>query len=164
MSSTDPPANDAAGAGDTTFKAKFFDYLEKAGWTAGQQFFAVLLATGATGSVIDLPWKLAASMAVGAAIVSLLTTFVQYAASKEGGPFRTDLIWRLVKTFVASVAGAIAADAAFDFTEFDWKDAFDLALLATLGALGKGLLARAPGNGDNPSTLRPSLYEKAVAG
>jgi hypothetical protein len=142
--------------------AKSLDYLERAGWTAGQQFFAVLLATGATGTAVDLPWKLAASMAAGAAIISLVTTAVQYSAKQTGGAFWKDLAWRLSKTFLASLGASFGADKAFDVLAFDWSSALDLAVLTTLGALGKGLLARAPDSGDNPSTLLPGTYELAV--
>jgi len=158
------PANPGADTSKT--KSRILDYLERAGWTAGQQFFAVLLATGAAGAVAgvaDLPWKLATSMAVGAAIISLVTTAVQYAAGQTGGGFWKDLGWRLGKTFLASLGASFGADKAFNVLEFDWTGALDLAVLATLGALGKGLLARAPQDGDNPSTLRPAMYREAVA-
>ncbi|RSM36456.1 hypothetical protein DMA12_40215 [Amycolatopsis balhimycina DSM 5908] len=56
----------------------------------------------------------------------------------------------------------------FDITKFDWGTAFNVAFLATLAALGKGLLARehsAPTSVAveiSPSTLPSHTYEQAV--
>ena len=66
------------------------------------------------------------------------------AAGQTGGGFWTDLGWRLGKTFAASLGASFGADKAFDVLTFDWSSALDLAVLTTLGALGKGLLALSP--------------------
>lgn len=121
-------------------QAIWWDFVERAGWTAAQQFFATLLTTSAA-TVAGLPWKLALTMAAGAALVSVLATAIQYLSKKTDLTFWPDLIVRLVKTFIASIAASLGADAVNVF-DFDWSGALNVAVLATLGALGKGLLAR----------------------
>jgi Putative lactococcus lactis phage r1t holin len=144
-------------------KAIIADFLERAGWTAGQEFLAVLLTSAS--SVISLPWKTALSMAAGAAVVSLLGTAVQYLGKWTSVAYWPDLGVRLVKTFLASLLGSAGADA-IDVLSFNWANALNLAALATLLALAKGLLARqsAPGTAATPSTLPSATYAKAVAG
>ena len=147
----------------TRRKSIIADFLERAGWTAGQQFFAVLLATKSSGTVIDLPWKVAFCMAAGAAVVSIVTTAIQYLAKLTELAFWPDLLVRLAKTFLASLAGSFGAEA-FNVLDFKWSSALDLAVIATLGALAKGLLARQAqgGNGANPSTLPNATYATAI--
>ena len=78
--------------------------------------------------------------------------------------FSADLGLRLLKTFVSAFGGAIGTDA-FDAFAFDWGGALSVALLATLGALGKGFLARQETAGaDNPSTLKPTTYQLTQPG
>jgi len=155
-------------------QARFFDLLERAGWTAGQQFAAVLLANRAAGSVVDIPWQLALSTAAGAAIVSVVATLVQYLTPLSDTRFWADLGIRLAKTFLASMLGSFGAEV-LDVLAFDWSRALDLAALATLGALAKGLLAREPAAtttppglpintiSPSPSTLPIESYRLAVA-
>jgi hypothetical protein len=133
------------------------DIVERAGWTAAQQFLSVLLTTSAVSSVIGLPWKLALVMAVGAAVVSVVATLIQYATRLNTHNFWMDLLIRLVKTFLASLAGSFGASHPFNVLTFHWSAALDLAFVATLTALGKGLLARQPG-AETPSTLPASHY------
>ena len=135
-------------------RARFFDLLERAGWTAGQQFAAVLLANSAAGSVVDIPWEFALSTAAGAAIVSAVATLGQYFTSLSDTRYWVDLGIRLVKTFIASMLGSFGADV-LNVLEFDWSSAFDLAVLATLGALAKGLLAREPTPAPSPPAILP---------
>jgi hypothetical protein len=145
--------------------AILMDFVERAAWTAGQAFLAVLLATGGPVSGVDLPWGLALTMAGGAALGSLITTGIQYLTRLTNLSFWPDLFIRLAKTFLSSLLGSIGAGA-FNILTFDWSSALDLALITTLASLGKGLLSRQPdGNqGDemNPSTLHPKLYALAV--
>jgi hypothetical protein len=162
------PGRHPPGGGADTWRQdvspKLADLMERAGWTAGQQFLAVLLATSAADSAVDLPWKLASSMAAGAAIVSVATTLLQYVSGLTTLDFWQDVLVRLVKTFLASLIASFGADA-FDAWSFDWSGAIDLAVVATLGALGKGLLARGPSAAaqGNPSTLPPSTYTLVIA-
>ena len=138
------------------------DLLERAAWTAGQVFFSVLLVTESTG-VVDLPWVTAGATALGAAVVSVLTTLVLHIDSLRGRVaenFLVDLLLRLAKTFVSAFLGVVGA-ATFNVLEFDWASALNLAALATLAALGKGFLARSPDDDDNPSTLLPRTYAEA---
>jgi hypothetical protein len=54
---------------------------------------------------------------------------------------------------------------AFNVVNFDWAGAFDLAVVTTLTALGKGLLARQAGRDTvkpSPSTLPDPTYRQAV--
>jgi hypothetical protein len=138
------------------------DVLERAGWTAGQQFLAVLLATDAASTGVDLPWTLALAMSAGAALLSIVATTLQYLARLTDLSFWRDLQVRLAKTFLASLAGSFAAEA-FNVLSFDWSGALDLATVATLGALAKCLLARESASSDaTPSTLPTSTYERAI--
>lgn len=123
-------------------KAVLLDILERAGWSAGQVFFATLLAGGTAVSVANLPWRYAATVAVSAAVSSVLLTVLQYAARITDLPFWPDLLVRLGKTFLASLAASIAAAGVFDVTAFHWDAAINVAVIATITALGKGLLAR----------------------
>jgi hypothetical protein len=140
------------------------DFVERAGWTAGQQFFAVLLSTSSVSGLVDLPWQLAAVSSLGAAVASVLTTFLQYLARLTDLGFWTDQVVRLAKTFVASLLGSVSADLA-GILAFDWASAIDLAAVTTLSAFAKGLLARqqtAEGAQPSPSTLTATTYDHAV--
>lgn len=122
------------------------DFLERAGWTAGQVFIATLLAGGTAVSVAVLPWKYASVLALSAGVASLVLTGLQYLgqwlAGKEITNFWEDMLVRLAKTFLASLAGSFAAAHPFDIVTFHWTTALNLAAVAVITALGKGLLAR----------------------
>ncbi|TDO35188.1 hypothetical protein EV643_12474 [Kribbella sp. VKM Ac-2527] len=130
-----------AGIG-SKWRAVLLDLLERSGWSAGQVFFATLLAGGTTVAVTGLPWKYASTLAISAAVSSLVLTALQYLVRWTDLKFWPDTLARLAKTFLASVAASVAADKVFDITSFDWGTAFDVAFLATISSLGKGLLAR----------------------
>ena len=166
--------------------AVILDFLERAGWSAGQAFFAILLAGGTVVSVASLPWKYASVVALGAAVASVVLTAIQYWTKLQDylshrnlppvAMFWVDLGVRLVKTFLASLAGAFAAAHPFNILNFNWGTALNVAFLAMLGALAKGLLARGSDTGliakpaaeamaaPNPSTLPTSTYLEAVKG
>jgi hypothetical protein len=150
-------------------KAVLLDFLERAGWSAGQVFFATLLAGGTAAGAADLPWKYALTLALSAGVSSAVLTAVQYATRTTDLPFWPDLLVRLGKTFLASLAASIVAAGVFDVTTFDWTTALNVAFLATITAFGKGLLARgqsaAPGgpSGSSPSTLPARTYADAVS-
>jgi len=127
---------------DPKVKAVLFDFLERAGWSAGQVFVATLLGGGAAGSVGNLPWKYALTLAVSAAVASVILTLLQYAGKLTDLSFWPDLLVRLGKTFVGSLSASIVASGVFDITRFSWGTAFNIAFIATIGGLGKGLLAR----------------------
>jgi uncharacterized membrane protein YjjP (DUF1212 family) len=139
-------------------RARALDILERSGWTAAQQFVAVLLAGAGVGTVVGLPWRLAASAAVGAAFVSVLGTLLQYVVTKKTKNFWQDVLVRMGKTFIASLSGSIAAEKLFSAFDFDWPTALNIAALATLGVLGKATLAGCNGSGDNPPA--PSLLQR----
>jgi hypothetical protein len=165
----------------TRAKAAVLDYVERAGWTAGQVFFATLLG-GTVLSVADLHWGKAAALAGGAFGASAVLTWVQRRSIVAKGVqsiksptafFWVDLGTRLLKTFVASLAGLFAANG-FNVATFAMSAALDTAALATLAALSKGLLARGSDTGGldpsggpepatrNPSTMPTSYYVAAV--
>lgn len=144
------------------WRAITWDYVERAGWSAGQQFFAVLFTTTTVATVAGLPWASASVMAVGAAIISLLTTAVEYTnKALKTASYGKDLALRLVKTFASSLLGAMGAEAVFDFLHFGWIAALNIAAVATLAALGKGLLARDSTDTPNASTLKVQTYNDA---
>jgi hypothetical protein len=149
------------------WRAIVLDFVERAGWSAGQVFVATLLA-GGVGSVIDLPWSYSLTLAVSAFVSSLILTTVQYLSKLTDLAFWPDLLTRLAKTFLASLSGSMVAGV-FDITTFDWETAFNVAFLATAASLGKGLLAREPAApngqipaGASPSTLPMGTYREAV--
>ena len=146
-----------------TMRAVVFDFLERAGWSAGQMFFATLLAGGAEISAGNLPWKYSGTLAIGAAVASVILTALQYLTKMTELTFWPDIVVRLAKTFLSSLAASIVAVGVFNVGTFDWGTALNLALLTTLGSLGKGLLARQPGKAANPSTLPPETYAAAVS-
>ncbi|MDI6097011.1 hypothetical protein QLQ12_00120 [Actinoplanes sp. NEAU-A12] len=149
------------------WRAVVLDFVERAGWSAGQVFVATLLA-GGVGSVIDLPWKYSLTLAVSAFLSSVVLTAVQYLSKQTNLAFWPDLLTRLAKTFLASLSGSMVAGV-FDITTFDWESAFNVAFLATGASLAKGLLAREPAApngqvppGASPSTLPTGTYREAV--
>src|SRR3954447_4057392 len=115
-------------------QAIFLDFLERAGWSAGQVFYAALLAGGASVSVANLPWKYASVLALGAATASVVLTSIQYVTRLKPTGFWPDLLIRLVKTFLASLAASFAAAHPFNVTTFDWTSALNLAAVAVLTA------------------------------
>ncbi|BCB76688.1 hypothetical protein GCM10022251_50400 [Phytohabitans flavus] len=156
------------------WRAVLLDLLERAGWSAGQVFVATLLAGGATATATagSLPWKYALTLALSAAVSSVILTLIQYASHTTKLSFWPDLLVRLGKTFLATLAASIAAANVFNIMTFDWNAALNLAFLATLTALGKGLLARenvaaqpgaapAPAQ-SSPSTLPTATYTEAT--
>lgn len=124
--------------------AVVWDYVERAGWTTGQAFISVLLAANASRT-IDLPWKLALGVGLGAGLISLLTTFLAALTGLQSEDFWVDLGVRLAKTFLSTLLGAMASIQVLNIFAFDFGSALDLAFVATLTALGKGLLARGSG-------------------
>jgi hypothetical protein len=159
---------------DPKVKAVLSDFLERAGWSAGQVFVATLLAGGAASSVTGLPWKYSLTLAASAAVSSIVLTGIQYLTRLTALSFWPDLLVRLAKTFLGSLAASFAAGV-FDVITFHWGSALDVAVLATLGALAKGLLARgpvgsapaaaagvAPAPTPSPSTLPAVTYREAT--
>jgi r1t holin len=165
---TPPPAPQPASASD-----RIKDLLERAVWTAGQQFFTVLLATNPKSGFINLPYKVALATAAGAAFVSALTTLVLYIgdlSKKVSGNFWLDTCLRLAKTFIASLLATIGA-MQFNVLTFDWSNALDIAVVATLTAAAKCFLAAGPGpstRGEsdqrNPSTVQTAAYRRIYGG
>ena len=125
-------------------RSVLLDFLERAGWSAAQVFVATLLAGGTSTSVASLPWKYALILAGSAAAASAILTALQYLTKLTDLGFWADTVVRLAKTFISSVLASIAAADVFDVTKFDWASALNVAFLATMTALGKGLLAREP--------------------
>lgn len=169
----EPAAVGAARPGRAGVKDVVLDFLERAGWTAGQVFVATLLAGGTLVSVANLPWKYASVLALSAGVASIVLTALQYLGQRLAGRqitnFWVDMVLRLAKTFLASLAGSFAAAHPFDITTFHWTTALNLAAVAVLTALGKGLLARGSDTGmaarttgttqaRTPSTLPTSDY------
>ncbi|MEV6350239.1 hypothetical protein [Actinoplanes sp. NPDC051851] len=154
---------------DPKWQAVFKDFLERACWSAGQVFFATLLAGGDGDTVTHLPWKYALSLAAGAFIASVVLTAVQYLSKLTDLAYLPDLLVRLAKTFLGSLAASMLAGV-FDVTTFGWGAALNVAVLATLASLAKGVLAREPADTSgqvpssaSPSTLATGTYREAVA-
>jgi hypothetical protein len=156
--------------------AVVLDFVERAGWSAGQVFFATLLSGGAAVAVGNLPWRYALTIGGSAAVASVVLTAIQYLAKATDLPYWADVVVRLAKTFLGSLAASFAATQVFNVTTFHWTAALNVAALATLTALGKGLLARGqsttapavagqaavPAPRTSPSTLTMGTYLQAV--
>lgn len=118
------------------------DAAERAGWTAGQQFFAVLVAAALSGviRVAGLPWALALATSAGALIVSALLTALQYLGGLSQLPFWLDALTRIGKTFVASLVGTLGSGLV-DVREVHWHAALEVAFIAAIVAAGKVFVA-----------------------
>jgi hypothetical protein len=138
------------------------DFLERAGWSAGQVFFATVVAGSSTAAAVGLPWKTATALAAGAAVSSLVLTAVQYLGRFTNLPFWPDLLVRLAKTFLGSLGASLSAGKLLDVTSFHWTAALNVAALATIAALGKGLLAR--GGGVIPAGAGEAAEEAVAKG
>jgi hypothetical protein len=121
------------------------DLLERAGWSAGQVFFSTLLTGGTAVTFANLPWHYALTLALSAGVASAVLTLAQYAAKLTDLPFWADLLARLVKTFLASLAASFAAAHPFDVASFHWSAALNLAGVAVLSCVAKGFLAHSAG-------------------
>lgn len=168
------PGAAAAGGPDgrmTKRQAKWRDALERAGWTAGQAFFAVLLADGTINKVSELPLLSAGVSAVLASLITVAVAF-RFPPKDKGGPdwIGSDLPTRLAKTFGATFVGVLGVNTLSDLSTVDWDTvlanagpAAQVAIIATIGALGKGVLAKqdVPGAA-TPSTLKPTTYLTAI--
>jgi hypothetical protein len=161
------------------WKAVVLDFGERAGWSAGQVFFATLLTGGAAVAVGDLPWKYSLTLAGSAAVASVVLTAIQYLSKKTDLPFWADLLVRAAKTFLGSLGASILAEKVFDVTTFHWTAALNLAAVATIAAIGKGYLASSqpatasggttaagqpavPTQRTGPSTLTTGTYLRAI--
>ena len=82
------------------WRVVLLDFLERAGWSAGEIFFATMLAGGTAVSVANLPWAYALTLALSAAVSSVILTALQYLAKKTDLTFWPDLLVRLLKTFL----------------------------------------------------------------
>jgi hypothetical protein len=148
--------------------AVLLDFVERAAWSAAQVFFATLLGGGAVVAGGNLPWRYGLTLAGSAAVSSLVLTAIQYLARWTDLPFWLDVLVRLAKTFLGSLAAAFAAANVFDVTTFHWTTALNVAFLATISALGKGLLARgqpaaAPPVGGQAAVPRPRTSPSTLA-
>ena len=100
------------------WRAVVLDFLERAGWSAGEVFFATLLAGGTAASVVNLPWAYSLTLALSAAVSSAILTALQYLAKQTNLSFWPDLLVRLGKTFLGSLSASFAAAKVFDVTTF----------------------------------------------
>lgn len=124
----------------TKAEAVQLDVLERAATSAGEQFLAVLLATGTILSIIGLPWGPALATAAGAFVVSFLASELQIAAGLGTLAYWPDLAVRVGKAFGASLLATLGAGVV-DVTTVPWVTALNVAAVAALLALVKGLLA-----------------------
>lgn len=131
-----------------SIKEKFLDILERAGWSAAQQFLALILVGGAL-SFGQVSWIVDLSTAAGAFIVSALLSIGQLSFASPL-TFWPDLIVRIVKTFAASLVGLLGADVV-NVIGINWVADLQIAGFAAFLALVKGLLGP---HTTSPSTLR----------
>lgn len=130
--------------------AKVRDIIERALSSFGQQALTVLLAGQLVTSVTGLPWVGAATTGAGAAVISVLLTYGQYAAGWTNLPVWVDRLVRAGKTFAASLLATFGGgDQVLDILKIDWTQAINVAALATVLAVAKGFLG--------PNTASASL-------
>lgn len=118
----------------------FKDIAERALSSAGEQFLSVILLGGAVLSLAGLPWKVALATSAGAFLISILLSLAQFSVGLQSLSFWPDTAIRLVKTFAASLLGSLGSGV-IDVTSVPWKDALNLAAVATFIALVKCVLA-----------------------
>lgn len=115
------------------------DPLERAGRTFVQQFVVVLMSAGTAGLLVHQNWGLAADAAAFAAIISILTSVITFKVPALSVPY--DLGLRVVKTFVQSFLGTLAASQVDSAVHADWRGALAVAVPVALTALLTGLAA-----------------------
>ena len=134
------------------------DALERAAWSAGQAFFAAIMI-GGNLTPENIPWAQSLTLAGLAGIGSIVLTVLESFALGKYKGFWSDMVVRLFKTFIATFTAAIAAERLFTIQDFDWQAALNLAFIAALTALGKGVLAAEPDKDKRtPSTLPTATY------
>lgn len=121
-------------------KDRLLDVLERAGTSAGEQFFAVVTASGAVASLAGLPWVAVLSTAAGAFLVSALTSAGFVLAGIKAMPFWADLSVRAVRVFAASLLASLGASAV-NVLHVPWHSELNIAAVATVLAVVKGLLS-----------------------
>lgn len=123
-----------------SIRDRVVDALERAGSAAGEQFLAVVtVGTGVT-RLTGLPWEFALLTSLGAAVISILLTAVQFSLV---GPvsFRVDLLIRTAKSFAASLLATFGGDHPFNIVGVSWTDALDVAAMAAVLTVVKCLLS-----------------------
>ncbi|MFZ2238331.1 MAG: hypothetical protein WAV90_02155 [Gordonia amarae] len=137
------------------------DAIERASWTAFQQFTAVLFA-GSTSTVVGLPWLHAGASAAVAGLISGIAV-IQILFPVGVNKFWSDLIVRTIKTFFASLLGIWLTATFSNGITFTWGSALNVAAVATMMVIAKSLLARKPsaGGDGNASTLAPEVVRSA---
>lgn len=135
------------------------DPLERAARTFVQQFVVILLATGTAGLLVHQNWLIGLDSAGFAAIVSLLTSALTFKVPALSA--NLDLLLRVVKTFLQSFVGTLAASQALDISHADWKGALALAIPVAMTSLLTGLAALGV-SGTNGASLLPAGVVAAV--
>jgi len=132
-------------------KNQIFGLLEKAVTTYVEAFLALLAAS----SVLDI------SVAQSAAIAAIPSAFTVIANGIPQPPvgmsFYSDLIFRIVRTYVVSFVGLLVAAPIFEFSVGALQSAAIGAIPAAL-AVVKGILAGRVGNRETPALL-PFKYD-----
>jgi hypothetical protein len=113
--------------------------LDRAGRSTLQQFVVVAFAAiPAVDQISSIPWYGAVATALGAGVVSLLTSLASWKVPTLS--FWPDLGVRVGKTFVQSLLATLGAGAINLFSVY-WLHAVDMAAFAALLSLVMGLLA-----------------------
>lgn len=122
-----------------TVMAYVVDPLERAARTFIQQFVVILMATGSAGLLVHQNWLIAVDSAGFAALVSLVTSIATFKVPTLSPLY--DLLLRVVKTFLQSFAGTLAAAEVLNLSHVDWKGDLAVAIPVALTALLTGLAA-----------------------
>lgn len=132
------------------------DPLERAARTFIQQFVVVLMTASTAGLLVTQHWAVAADSALFAAIISLITSVITFRVPTL--PSQLDLALRVVKTFLQSFLGTLAASQVASVSHADWKGALAVAVPVAVTSLLTGLLAIAL-----PGTTGASFLPAGVA-
>lgn len=122
--------------------AYVLDPLERAAKTFVQQLLVTLLAidgAGHLGILVQQNWLLALDAAGFAAAMSILTSVLTFKVPPLNA--YADLALRVVKTFLQSFVGTVAAANVLSLTHVDWRGALALALPVAGSALLTGIAA-----------------------
>jgi hypothetical protein len=127
-------------ATSTSLRDYVLDPLERAASTFVQQFVVLLIPTMVVADdVVKVTnYGIAADIAGFAALISLLTSILTFKVPVL--PIGWDLTFRVIKTFIQSLAGTLTADQVTpSLVHANWHSALGIALVVSMTALLKGL-------------------------
>lgn len=140
---------------------KILNLAERAGSTFAEQFFMVLLATGAISSASGHDFAVSADRAGFAAVMSIATSLLTYGWTKQS--VVVDNILRILKTGLQVFVGDIVASHITSLIHTDWKTALAAAIAVMGPAALKVLAATALPSLDGGALIPVALAPDSVS-